>query len=87
METANMTPKARDLAMAICLGGIDPAKCTVAECMDKFKLLKLRHFALHLEDGGYFLLCSDPEIIIRVREALAEMDNELEASLQKAVGA
>ena len=84
MENAQKTTLNRDLAMAICIGGIDPAKCTLVECMDKFQGLKLRHLAVHTDNGGYFLLCSDPKIISQVRKTLADLDNELEATLQSA---
>ena len=64
-----------NLAKALYIGGIDPEKHTIYECVARFKAIGLRHLALYLENGGYLLLCSDPKMINRVSETIADMED------------
>lgn len=79
MREMSIDEVARELKLAFQVSDVDPAKDTVVEAAQKFGKLGLRHLVLYLSTGGFLCLCSEPEMSKRLREAIAKIDEELDA--------
>ena len=79
MREMTIDEVARELKRAFQVANVDPAKDTVVEAAQKFGQLGLRYLVLYLSTGGFLCLCSEPEMSKRFREAIAKMDEELDA--------
>ncbi len=82
MREMTIDEVARELKLAFQIADIDPAKDTVVEAARKFGKLGLRHLVLYLSTGGFLCLCSEPEMSKRLREAIAKIDEDLDAEAE-----